>query len=344
MMRLPKFRYVAPTTLAEAAKILKGEGSHAMLLAGGTDLFPNMKRRQQVPKVVIGLRGVCDLYLSEPSVREIRLGPMMTLADTTKSSVIRESLGALYYAADQVATPQIRNMGTLGGNLCLDTRCNYYDQSEEWRKAIDYCMKKDGKICWVAPSSPRCWAVSSTDAAPALIALSARVRLVSASGDREIPVSELFADDGMKYLTKRPDEILADIRIPIVAHQRSTYWKLRRRGSFDFPILSVAASVQVKGDVVEEARVVLGSVASRPLVVDAVSLLRGKRLTDDAIEEVAQLAYEPATPMDNTDFELAWRKKMVRSFVSGALKELRGDVVTDLRLRSVRELLPTLRA
>src|SRR5262249_54002220 len=155
----------------------------------------------------------------------------------------------------------LRNMGTIGGNLCLDTRCNYYDQNYEWRKAIDFCMKKDGETCWVATSSPKCLAVSSTDTAPALIALGASVTLLSASGTRTVPVEALYSNDGIHYLTRRPDEILTSVRVPRLAGWRSTYWKLRRRGSFDFPVLSVAAAARfAKDGTIEDARIVLGAV------------------------------------------------------------------------------------
>src|SRR5262249_52800510 len=150
-------------------------------------------------------------------------------------------LAALRQAAQQVATPQLRNMATVGGNLCLDTRCNYYDQNYEWRKAIDFCMKKDGRICWVATSSPKCLAVSSTDTAPALIALGATVTLLSADGARTIRVADLYQNDGIHYLTRRPGELLVSVDVPPLDGWRSAYWKLRRRGSFDFPVLSVAA-------------------------------------------------------------------------------------------------------
>jgi len=340
MIRLPKFRYVAPKSLNEAVHILSGEGPDAMLLAGGTDLFPNMKRRQQMPKIVVGLRGLNDLQGAKKGKRPL-LGSMLTLTDLTEQKGLKEGYGALYKAAYQVATPQIRNMGTLGGNLCLDTRCNYYDQSFEWRKSIDFCMKKDGSVCWVAPSSPRCWAVSSTDTAPALIALGARVILKSKRGDRMIDVDQLYKDDGISYLSKKRDELLTGVELPEAKQWKSTYWKLRRRGSFDFPILSVAAAIRMRKDKVEEARIVLGAIASRPLWIKASGeSLAGRHLTDSAIEEAAEIASKPAKPLDNTDFLLAWRKKMVRLFVSGALKELRGDQVRDIKIRSSRMELP----
>ena len=226
-----------------------------------------------------------------------------------------------------MATPHIRNMATLGGNICLDTRCNYYDQSYEWRKAIDFCMKKDGTRCWVAPGSPKCMAVSSTDTAPALIALGARVRLVSRSGEREVPLSDLYNNDGMNYLTRRPDEIVTEVLVDSLHGWRSTYWKLRRRGSFDFPVLSVAAAVKMADDGhVEDARIVIGSAASRPLVAaDAAKFLIGRPLSREAIDEAAALAFRIAKPLDNTDFDMSWRKKVTMEFVKYALRELRGD-------------------
>src|SRR5262249_22014751 len=178
MMRLPLFQFRAPRTIEEAARILAAEGPSAMPLAGGTDLLPNMKRRQQVPKTLLSLRNI-DALTQFHLNGSAKLGACITLTDISADPRFRNGLSALAQAASQVATPHIRNMATLGGNLCLDTRCNYYDQNYEWRKAINFCLKKDGETCWVAPSSPKCMAVSSTDTAPALIALGARVRLVS---------------------------------------------------------------------------------------------------------------------------------------------------------------------
>jgi 4-hydroxybenzoyl-CoA reductase subunit beta len=223
-----------------------------------------------------------------------------------------------------VATPQLRNMGTIGGNLCLDTRCTYYDQSYEWRKAIDFCMKKDGATCWVATSSPRCLAVSSTDTAPMLQALGARVRLVSASGEREVLVADLFHNDGIRYLTRQPDEILTEVMVPSQAGWRSTYWKLRRRGSFDFPVAAVAAAARLgEGGRVQEVRLVAGAVASRPLSAPkAEALLVGGPLSDERIAAAAQAVYDVAKPMDNTDFDLVWRKKMVTTLATCALRAI----------------------
>ncbi len=198
-------------------------------------------------------------------------------------------------------------------------------------------MKKDGKTCWVATSSPKCLAVSSTDTAPMLQALGASITLRSARGSRVLPLSHFYANDGMEYLTKRADEILTAISLPPADGWRSAYWKLRRRGSFDFPVAAAAVAARVEGGRVVDARIVLGAVASRPLAADrAVELLKGEELSDDLIASVAIAASEVAKPMDNTDFELVWRKKMVRSLVADALREVRGDDVRARRRQIAR--------
>jgi 4-hydroxybenzoyl-CoA reductase subunit beta len=335
MMRLPIFAFRAPRKLEEAARTLEGEGRSAMLIAGGTDLLPNMKRRQQVPRTLISLRHVEGLHEAQFDKTGTRLGACLTLAEIAEDHRFRNGLTALAEAAAQVATPQIRNMGTLGGNLCLDTRCNYYDQNYEWRKAIGFCLKKDGTTCWVAPGSPKCVAVSSTDTAPALMALGARLRLVSRSGEREVRIAELYNNDGMEYMRRKPNEIVAEVLLDSLHGWKSTYWKLRRRGSFDFPVLSVAAAARFsKEGIVEEARIVIGSAASRPLIAEeAAKSLLGRSLNAESIAECSALAARVAKPLDNTDFDLSWRKKVTGRFVTCALRELRGD---DMRVERER--------
>jgi 4-hydroxybenzoyl-CoA reductase subunit beta len=249
MLRLPWFEHRAPRSVAEAAQILAGEGPRAMLIAGGTDLLPNMKRRHQAPQVLVSLRNI-------PSLKNLNgtFGAGLSLSEVVESE---KTPTALRQAAAQVATPHLRNMGTLGGNLCLDTRCNYYNQTYEWRKAIDFCLKVDGKVCWVATASKRCVAVSSTDTAPALIALDAAVTLVSSSGERLVKVGDLYKNDGIEYLSRRPDEILTEVKVP--DGWKSTYWKLRRRGSFDFPILGVAAALKFEKETITDARIARGA-------------------------------------------------------------------------------------
>ena len=338
MMRLPLFEFRAPRTLEEAARILNGEGSNVMPLAGGTDLLPNMKRRQQVPRTLMSLRHIESLTQIQLGDSGTRMGACLSLSDIAEDKQFRNGMMALVQAASQVATPQIRNMATLGGNICLDTRCNYYDQSYEWRKAINFCLKKDGTTCWVAPGSPKCVAVSSTDTAPALIALGARVRLVSSGGEREVALSELYNNDGVNYIRRRADEILAEVLLDSLRGWRSTYWKLRRRGSFDFPVLSVAAAARFSGSgAIKEARIVVGSAASRPLVAaEAAKILLGRSLNQETIAEAAGIAARIAKPLDNTDFDMTWRKRVTAEFVTYALRELRGDDVSAERDRLTR--------
>jgi 4-hydroxybenzoyl-CoA reductase subunit beta len=328
MMRLPWFDHRTPRSVAEASKILAGEGPAAMLIAGGTDLVPNMKRRHQTPKVLVSLKGIGKLKEANGS-----FGSGLTLSELLK---IESIPAALRQAAAQVATVHLRNAGTLGGNLCLDTRCNYYNQNYEWRKAIDFCLKKDGDICWVATASKRCVAVSSTDTAPALMALNAKVTLESAAGEREIPVENLFKNDGIDYLTRKPDEILTQVTVP--EGWKSTYWKLRRRGAFDFPILGVAVALQFSSDdLIQKARVALGAAASRPFLVEkAGEFLTGKKLTDETIAEASVIIANRAKPMDNTDMDLYWRKEVADDFAGYALRELRGDDMRETRLRIAR--------
>lgn len=322
MMRAAPFRFYAARSIAEAAAVLAEEPG-AMLLAGGTDIIPKLKRRQQTPELIVSLKRVNELRGIERN-GELTIGAMTTLRDVASDSRVREH-HALFRAASQIATPLIRNSATIGGNLALDTRCNYYDQSEEWRGAIGGCKKVPLRetVCWVAPSSPRCWAVSSSDAAPALIALGARVTLVSKNGERDLALEDLYRDDGIAPLAKQRDEILTAIRIEKRWH--STYWKLRRRGSIDFPVLGVAAAIRFsKDDIVEEARVVLGAVASRPLLLPESQSLVGRRLTDDAIETFAERAAVHAKPLDNTDFSMNWRKSVARTYLVRALREISG--------------------
>ena len=323
MLRLPAFTYLQPRTLQEALAMKADAGPDGMYVAGGTDLYPNMKRRHQEPRTVISLMGIPELAGCEMRDAGCVVGACGTLSYLIAHPTMRQHYDTVAHAAALVSTPLLRNMGTLGGNLCLDTRCNYYNQTYEWRKAIDFCMKKDGHICWVAPSSPRCWAVSSSDVAPVMVALGAEYVLAGPRGERVVPAARFYHNDGINYLTKQPDEILSAVRLPPSDGWDAVYHKLRRRGSFDFPVLGVAAWVRWDGAYVADARVVLGGVASWPQEVpDAGAALKGATLSAEAIAAAADAAYRPAKPMDNTDFDLSWRKQMTRVYVSRALAEL----------------------
>jgi 4-hydroxybenzoyl-CoA reductase subunit beta len=324
MMRLPRFHYFSPERLSDAAKLLADHGPDAQVVAGGTDLWPNMKRRQQTPRHVIGLRRIAQLFERSGAPESgLSFGAMTSLTQLERDPALRTAWPALAKAAQLISTPPLRNMGTLGGNLCLDTRCNYYDQNYEWRKAIDFCMKKDGQICWVAPGSDRCWAVASSDTAPVLMAIGAEVTLISKDGERRIRLDELFQDDGIRYLTKRPDEILTQIHLPPQdGRTRTVYWKLRRRESFDFPVLGVAVAARFSADrTIESASVVLTGTGSRPQRAPVDKLI-GNTLNENVIQDMTEVAARLAKPLDNTDFFHGWRKQMAKQFIAGALRQL----------------------
>ena len=331
MLRLPPFEFRVAASAGEAAAMLVGEGPGTRLVAGGTDLWPNMKRRHQQARTVISLMSIPELQgiTGGRQDGELRIGATTRLSEVAANTAVRRRYPALASSVAAISSPPLRNMGTLGGNLCLDTRCTYYNQTEEWRRSIDYCMKEEGTICWVAPSSSSCWAHSASDSAPMLAALGARVRLVSEDGERTVPVAELFLNDGIDYLAKAPGELLTEILLPPEAdsrHVKSAFWKLRRRGSIDFAVLSVAAAIRIDAaGGVEEARIYLGAVASEPLAATrAAEALLGKPLAEDTIAEAARRARKAATPMDNTDFQTQWRSKMVERYTAAALREIAG--------------------
>ena len=330
-MRLPKFDYRVPREIAEAVKIIAGSGPEGQFVAGGTDLYPNMKRRQQTPRTVISVMRVPELnQITGDGKSGIRIGASVTLTDIVEHPLINRDYPVIAHAARTISTPILRNMGTIGGNLLLDTRCNYYDQNYEWRKGINFCLKKDGDVCWVAPGSSKCWAVQSSDLVPVMVAIGAKFRLASALGERMVDAAGFYNDDGIDYLKKRPDELLVDIHLPLLNGWRASYQKLRRRGAFDFPVLGVAAFVQMEGGNgseraarIKNARLVLGGIGPSPIEVkEAGEALIGNPLDDDRIREAAEAAYVKARPLDNTDFVMNWRKQMTRQYTLLALQAL----------------------
>ena len=326
MMRLPKFSYLAPRTVRDAVRMMGEAGPAGQFVAGGTDLYPNMKRRQQTPRTVISVGRIPELRSIEGDGRTgVRIGAGVSLTEIIEHPVIRRDYPAVARAARTISTPTLRNMGTIGGNLLLDTRCNYYDQNYEWRRAINFCLKKDGDVCWVAPGSSKCWAVQSADLVPLMVALGAQLHLVSTVSDRLVVAKGLYNDDGIDYLHKRPEELLTDIQLPPTNGWRATYKKLRRRDAFDFPVLGVAAALNLDPQgVVTEAKIVLGGIAPAPLEIEtAAEALVGGPLTDETIRAAAEAAYVRARPLDNTDHLMNYRKQMARPFVQRALEELR---------------------
>src|SRR5579859_6044291 len=310
MLRLPRFRYLRPKTAREAAHMARELGPKAMFVAGGTDLFPKLKRRQFEIEALVGL-DFLDRRIDGETV-----GAGATLADIASHPGVPRGYAQ---AAGLVSSPPLRNAGTAGGNLCVDTRCNYYDMTYEWRKAIGFCLKKDGEICLVAPSSPRCWAVCSSDTAPMAMALGAMVTLAGPGGEREVPVASLYRDDGIVYMAKQPHEVVTRIDLGS-AMTHSAYVKLRRRGSIDFPIAGAAVALRLDGDVVTDCRIALSAVASHPLEARAAAeFMVGKRVDEETVKAAADLAAKPAKPLDNADLTHFWRKRMVRVVVEQAI-------------------------
>jgi 4-hydroxybenzoyl-CoA reductase subunit beta len=333
MMRLPKFDYRVPREIAEAVKIVGDVGPTAQFVAGGTDLYPNMKRRQQTPQTVISVMRVPELnQITGEGKSGIRIGASVTLTDIVEHPLINRDYPVVAQAARTISTPILRNMGTIGGNLLLDTRCNYYDQNYEWRKGINFCLKKDGDVCWVAPGSSKCWAVQSSDLVPVMVAIGAKFRLMSTLGERMIDAAGFYNDDGIDYLKKRPDELLVDIHLPPTNGWRASYQKLRRRGAFDFPVLGVAAWIKLDDKdaggtpavPVKSARIILGGIAPSPIdVKEAGQALIGQPFDAEHIQAAAEAAYIKARPLDNTDFVMNWRKQMAREYTLRALQALR---------------------
>jgi 4-hydroxybenzoyl-CoA reductase subunit beta len=340
MLRLPRFEHYAPKSISQAVKMRSELGPEALFVAGGTDVLPKMKRFQFQPKALISLRQIkrlSGIQGSRPKGYVIKAGT--TLAEVASHAGITKVYPGLARAAGLVSTPILRHMGTIGGNLCLDTRCNYYDQTQHWRKSVGWCLKAPGPQgvlfnataphdhgvpCRVAPGGDRCWAVSSTDTAPVMVALGAQLVLVSARGERLISAKDLYRDDGMQYLSKQHDELLTEIQLPPPDGLQTTYWKLRRRGAFDFPVLGVAVALKRdEGETITHCRIVLGGIASYPVeFTQAAQLLIGQKPTLALIEQAAQAVFGPARPMDNTDYHLYYRKRMAPVYVRRALWEL----------------------
>jgi 4-hydroxybenzoyl-CoA reductase subunit beta len=334
VLRLPRLRYLRPGSVDEACE-MAASNPGSMFIAGGTDLVPNLKRRQFEVSTLISLNALPNSApVSGDSIRGLAIRAGATLDELAAHPALDGPYRALAQASGLVSTPQVRVMGTLGGNLLVDPRCNYYNQTYSWRKAVGFCLKKDGQICLVARSSPRCWAVSSSDSAPVALALNANVTLQGVEGSRTIPAASLYRDDGIDYTTKRTDEVITTVSVPAVdGRMTSAYWKLRRRPSFDFPILGVAVAITWDDGLVREARAALGAVGSHPVdITGLLAPLRGERPTEGLIAEVAEVADKPSRPLDNTDLSHYWRKRMTKVYIERALRDACGLPPLDGRL------------
>lgn len=325
MLRLPEFTYHRPRTLPEALDLLGAHVGAVMPIAGGTDLMPNMKHRLFTPPHLVSLRGLPELHGVEVSDGVLSIGAAETLATVSRHPLVLRHAPALARAAGLVAGPQLRNMGTIGGNLCLDTRCTYYNQTEFWRGALGYCLKKDGSVCHVTKVGKKCVAAHSADTPPALMVLGATAILASAAGEREVAVSDFFVADGIANTVRRPDELVTRIRVPLPPPgRRSAFRKLRQRNAIDFPLLNVAVAGEFEeDDVVRDLRIVVSALGSRPRLLTGLEpIAAGKALSDDVIEGVAQRAFQQCHPLANIVMDPEWRRAMVPVQVRRALEEL----------------------
>lgn len=325
MLRLPPFEYHRPGTLDEAVALLGSLGEDAMPVAGGTDLLPNMKHGLFTPRHLVSLRGIPDLHGIRVEGGDLVVGAGETLARVAAHPLVRERAPVLSSAAGQVAGPQLRSMGTLGGNLALDTRCTYYNQTAFWRGALGYCLKKDGTVCHVTRVGKKCVAAHSADTPPALMVLDARVQLVGPAGRRQVPVSDFFVADGIRNTRREAGELIAEVRIPLPGEGfRAVYRKLRQRKAIDYPLLTVV----VGGTLDEDTRVtsllgIVTALGSRPRELAAWGELAvGARLDAGRIDALAERAFDQCHPLDNITADPGWRRAMVRVLVRRALQDL----------------------
>lgn len=338
MLRLHEYRYHRPTHLADAVALLR-DHEDALPVSGGTDLVPNMKHRLFTPRHLVGLGGIAALHgigvadadgapVAEDSAeaRQLVIGASVTLTQLSRHPLVRRLFPSLAMAAGRVAGPQIRNRGTIGGNLCLDTRCTYYNQSLFWRQALGFCLKKDGEVCHVTRVGKKCVAAHSADTPPVLITLGASMDLASADGERTLPVDAFFVADGKWNTTRERGELVTRVRIPLPpAGLRTSYQKVRQRNSVDFPLLSIAFATEVApDDTVRGASLVVSALGSRPRVVSGIDKVAvGHRLVDVA-EAVAALAHKQCHPLENLIVDPDWRRAMVPVYVRRAVAEAAG--------------------
>jgi 4-hydroxybenzoyl-CoA reductase subunit beta len=323
-MNLPKFEFIQPHSLQEAWSVLREHHGKAALLAGGTALMVGLRYRLSTPAVVIGLKGLSALdYVSRNKSGGLSIGSMVTLETLEKSSLVLNEYASLGRAIQLVAIPPIRHGATIGGNLCLDTRCIYYNQSEFWRSAQKACFKLGGDICHAVEKGRHCQAAYQGDLAPVLMAMGAEVKIASANGEKIIPLTEFFTGRGEKPNVLKPDEILVEVRIPASGQGAAVaYEKLRVREGMDFPMAGVAVMVKTnRSGTIEKAKVVLGAVGSSPIEVSkAAGLLEGNKLTNDLLQRVPREAVDIARPVGNMAMNPRYRRKMVGVLVKRALR------------------------
>jgi 4-hydroxybenzoyl-CoA reductase subunit beta len=321
---LPTFQLLRPKTLDDAVALMAKHDGEVKVVAGGTDLLPSMKQKLFTPTYVLDLRGVAELRgIRDVPGKGVEIGALTTLTAVEHSPLIRREFPVLYEAVKTVASPVLRNMGTLGGNVCLDTRCLWYNQSLAWRKSCGFCLKKDGNLCHVAPGGKFCWAAFSGDTAPALLCLGAEIEIAGPGGLRRTPSSEFYVNDGIVRLHLAKNEIVTRVHLPeSAAGWRGSYQKLRVRGSIDYPLAGVAVALKMKSGRVEDARVAITAVNPAPhLLKDADAQLIGVAPTEEAAERIGELAARTAKPLTTSVLTPEYRREMVRVFAKRAVMQ-----------------------
>ncbi len=320
MLTLPPFEYHSPRSLEEAISLLSKFQGQVKVIAGGTDLLPNMKHRLFTPAHVVGLRGINGLDSIREEAGVIRLGAMCTIAQLAQDSTVRTRLPSLADAASQIAGPQLREMGTLGGNLCLDTRCVYYNQTYFWRHALGFCLKKDGTVCHVVQAGNRCVAAASNDTAPVLMTLNAGLRLVGPKGMRDVPVLKFYTPDGIQNTVLEPDELVVEARVSVPsARTLAGYQKLRVRASIDYPALTVAVAAELnEARALNWVRLAISALGARPHLIGGLEGFAGRPLDAQTISAIAEVAHKQCHPLTNINVDPVWRREMIPVFVRRA--------------------------
>jgi 4-hydroxybenzoyl-CoA reductase subunit beta len=326
-LSLPQFKLLRPRTLDEALSLLAKHsdaqgGPHSLrIVAGGTDLIPSMRQKLFEPQFVLDIRHIAELNGISQRGSAIEIGALTSLTTIEHSSVLQRRYPVLTEAAATVASPLLRNMGTIGGNICLDTRCLWYNQSLTWRRGCGFCIKKDGDLCHVAPGGTRCWAAFSGDTPPALLCLNAEIEIAGATGLRRLPMRDFYTNDGIAYRNLQPNEILTRVFLPeSSADYRGVYRKLRVRGSIDYPLAGVAVVMKRSNGRIADARVAITAVNPAPLLVKGASeLLIGKMVDEAVAEAVGNLAAKTAKPLTTSALTPEYRREMIRVFTKRAV-------------------------
>jgi 4-hydroxybenzoyl-CoA reductase subunit beta len=328
-MSLPSFKLLRPRTIEEAVGHLVRHGRALQVLAGGTDLLPSMKQQLFAPAYVMDIRGIEGLngIHSYPGAG-VQIGALTPLSVIEDSELIRRDYRVLHEAVSTVASPILRNMGTIGGNVCLDTRCVWYNQSLQWRRSCGFCIKKDGDLCHVAPGGKLCWAAFSADTPPALLCLGAELEIAGPKGFRRVPISDFYTNVGDARMKLIHNEMLTRVYLPEAsARWKGSYLKLRIRGSIDYPLVGVAVAVKQNGGPVEAARVAITAVNPAPLLVaGAEHALVGKRIDEHVATVVGELAAKTAKPLTTSALTPEYRREIVRVYAKRAvLKAVLGN-------------------